>query len=122
VTREESRLLVIGYSILAVAATGRSLFQIVTKFGDAPFAYTLSFIAAAHYFFAVLAIVKRWRRFAMVIMVVELVGVLSVGILTVMMPSLFNANSVWSYFGAGYAFLPVILPIIGLFWARGLRR
>lgn len=121
-SRDDSRLLVIGYAILAVAATGRSLFQIVTKFGDAPFAYSLSFIAAAHYFFAILAIVKRWRRFAMVVMVLELVGVLSVGMLTVITPTLFSANSVWSYFGAGYAFLPVILPIIGLFWARGLRR
>ena len=121
-SREDSRLLVIGYSILAVAATGRSLFQIATKFADAPFAYSLSLIAAAHYFFAVLAIIKRWRRFAMVVMVLELIGVLSVGMLTVIMPSLFHANSVWSFFGAGYAFLPVILPIIGLIWARGLRR
>lgn len=116
------RVLAIGYLILALAATGRSVFQIVTKFSDAPLAYTLSGIAAAHYFLAVLAILRRWRNFAIVVMIVELIGVLSVGFLTVLIPSLFHANSVWSYFGAGYGFLPVILPLLGLWWVRGVHR
>lgn len=116
------RLLALGYLVLALAATGRSVFQIATKFSDAPFAYTLSAIAAAHYFFAVLAILRRWRNFAIAVMVVELIGVLSVGFLTVLIPSLFHANSVWSYFGAGYGFLPVILPVLGLWWARKVIR
>ena len=111
-----SRLLIVGYLILAIAATGRSAFQIATKFSVAPFAYTLSAIAAAHYFLAVLAIARRWRRFAVVIMVFELIGVLSVGLLTYLIPSLFHANSVWSYFGVGYGYLPVVLPILGLWW------
>lgn len=112
-----SRLLIVGYLILAVAATGRSAFQIATKFSEAPFAYTLSAIAAAHYFLAVLAIARRWRRFAIAIMVVELIGVLSVGMLTYLIPTLFHANSVWSYFGLGYGYVPVLLPILGLWWA-----
>ncbi len=112
-----SRLLVVGYLILALAATGRSAFQIATKFSDAPFAYTLSAIAAAHYFFAVLAIARRWRIFAITIMVFELIGVLSVGLLTYLIPTLFHANSVWSYFGLGYGYAPVVLPILGLWWA-----
>jgi hypothetical protein len=112
-----SRLLIVGYLILAVAATGRSAFQIATKFSEAPFAYTLSAIAAAHYFLAVLAIARRWRRFAIVIMVFELIGVLSVGLLTFVIPTLFHANSVWSYFGLGYGYVPVLLPILGLWWA-----
>ena len=112
-----SRLLVVGYLILALAATGRSAFQIATKFSDAPFAYSLSAIAAAHYFFAVLAIARRWRKFAITIMVFELIGVLSVGLLTYLIPTLFHANSVWSYFGLGYGYAPVVLPILGLWWA-----
>ncbi len=112
-----SRLLVVGYLILALAATGRSVFQIATKFSDAPFAYTLSAIAAAHYFFAVLAIARRWRKFAITLMVIELIGVLSVGLLTYLIPTLFHANSVWSYFGLGYGYAPVVLPILGLWWA-----
>lgn len=112
-----SRLLVVGYLILALAATGRSAFQIATKFGEAPFAYTMSAIAAAHYFFAVLAIARKWRGFAIAIMVIELIGVLSVGLLTYLIPSLFAANSVWSFFGVGYGYLPVLLPILGLWWA-----
>lgn len=116
------RLLAIGYLVLAIAATGRSAFQIATKFSDAPLAYTLSGIAAAHYFLAVLAILRRWRNFAIVVMVFEVIGVLSVGFLTVLVPTLFHANSVWSYFGAGYGFLPVILPILGLWWVQSVRR
>ncbi len=111
-----SRLLVVGYLILAVAATGRSAFQIATKFAESPFAYTLSAIAAAHYFLAVLAIIRRSRRFAIAIMVLELIGVLSVGTSTYLIPSLFHANSVWSYFGFGYGYLPVVLPSLGLWW------
>jgi hypothetical protein len=107
--------------ILALAATGRSAFQIATKFSEAPFAYTLSAIAAAHYFLAVLAIARRWRGFAVLIMVIELIGVLSVGLLTYLIPSLFSANSVWSYFGAGYGYVPIVLPILGLWWARETR-
>ena len=112
-----SRLLVVGYLILALAATGRSAFQIATKFSEAPFAYTLSALAAVHYFFAVIAIARKWRTFAIVIMIFELIGVLSVGMLTYFIPSLFHANSVWSYFGVGYGYVPVVLPILGLWWA-----
>lgn len=110
------RLLVVGYTILALAATGRSAFQIATKFSEAPFAYALSAVAAAHYFFAVLAIIRKWRNFAIVIMVLEVIGVISVGLLTYLIPSMFHANSVWSFFGVGYGYLPVILPILGLWW------
>lgn len=112
-----SRLLVVGYLILAIAATGRSAFQIATKFSEAPLAYALSAIAAAHYFLAVLAIARKWRGFAIAIMVVELIGVLSVGLLTYLIPTLFHANSVWSFFGAGYGYVPIVLPILGLWWA-----
>ena len=112
-----SRLLVVGYLILALAATGRSAFQIATKFPDAPLAYTLSAIAAAHYFLAVIAIARNWSGFAIAIMVIELIGVLSVGLLTYLIPTLFHANSVWSFFGAGYGYVPIVLPILGLWWA-----
>jgi hypothetical protein len=112
-----SRLLALGYLILALAATGRSVFQIATKFSDAPLAYTLSAIAAAHYFLAVLAISRKWRGFAIAIMVFELIGVVSVGLLTYLVPTLFHANSVWSFFGAGYGYVPIVLPILGLWWA-----
>ncbi len=111
-----ARLLVIGYSILALAATGRSAYELITKFDHAPVAYTFSAIAAAHYFFALLAIARRWRRFAIVIMVLELIGVLSVGLLTTIIPDLFRASTVWSDFGIGYGFLPVALPVLGLWW------
>ena len=59
-----SRILLIGYTVLALAATGRSAYEILTKFNHAPFAYTFSAVAAAHYFLAILAIarncVTRW--------------------------------------------------------------
>ena len=111
-----SRILLIGYTVLALAATGRSVYEILTKFNHAPFAYTFSAVAAAHYFLAILAIARNWRGFATFIMVVELIGVLSVGMLTIFIPDLFKENTVWSYFGVGYGYTPLLLPIIGLWW------
>ena len=115
-TAGAKRLILVGYAILALAATGRSSYELFTKFDNAPFAYTFSAIAAAHYFFAFLALARSWRRFALIIIILELIGVVSVGLLTVVIPGLFAANTVWSYFGIGYGFLPVVLPSLGLWW------
>jgi hypothetical protein len=44
--------------------------------------------------------------------------VLAVGTLSLTHPDLFAHNSVWSYFGLGYGFVPLVLPIWGLLWLR----
>lgn len=113
------RLLIALYTLFAVAAGSRAVFQIVTKWERAPLAYTLSAVAALLYLLACLGIARRspgaWRL-AVGVCSVELAGVLLVGAATVAAPQLFAAATVWSHFGAGYGFVPLVLPVLGLAW------
>jgi hypothetical protein len=112
-------LLIAVYAVFAVSATARASFQLLTKFDEAPLAYSLSALAAVVYIVATVALarndarsqaVARWAvRF-------ELVGVLVVGTLSLVWPAAFEHPSVWSWFGLNYACLPLVLPIFGLLW------
>ncbi|MDY6055310.1 MAG: hypothetical protein SPI96_05430 [Micrococcus sp.] len=107
------------YAVFALSASARSLFQILTHFERAPFAYVLSAFAAAVYVVATLSLARRGRRawaVALAAVLVELVGVVGVGLLTVLDPQLFADATVWSRFGAGYGYVPLVLPVIGLAW------
>lgn len=113
------RVLIAVYLVLAIAATFRSVYQIITKFDEAPVAYALSALAGVVYIVATIALIKRrgiWRTIAWAALIFELCGVLIVGVLSVVVPQLFGHPSVWSYFGSGYLFIPLILPIVGLLW------
>jgi hypothetical protein len=113
------RVLIAVYAVLALAATARSVYQIATKFDEAPVAYVLSLVAAVIYVIATIALIGRgraWYVVAWVAIVVELVGVLVVGSLSLLVPSLFAHPAVWSYFGIGYIFIPLVLPVLGLLW------
>lgn len=113
------RLLIVVYAILALAATARSLVQIIERFDEAPLAYALSAVSAVVYVVATAALIGRgrvWYVVAVVAIVFELVGVLTVGTLSLTMPQLFAHPSVWSGFGMGYGFIPLALPILGLVW------
>ncbi|GAB2840382.1 hypothetical protein ACFQ0P_00535 [Microbacterium insulae] len=114
------RVLVVVYAIMALAATGRSFVQIVQRFDEAPLAYTLSAVSALVYIVATLALVfagsRPWYIVAWIAIVFELVGVLVVGALSLALPDLFAHPSVWSWFGLGYLFVPLVLPFFGLWW------
>lgn len=113
------RVLITVYIVLALAATFRSIYQIIAKFDEAPLAYSLSALAGIVYIVATIALIKRrgvWRRIAWVALVFELCGVLVVGLLSIVAPGLFGHPSVWSYFGSGYLFIPLVLPVLGLIW------
>lgn len=117
------RVLVVVYAIMALAATGRSFVQIVQDFGAAPLAYSLSAAAAAVYILATIALVKSdsraWYVIAWVAISFELVGVLVVGTLSLTHPELFSHDAtVWSGFGYGYFWIPLVLPFVGLWWLR----
>ncbi|WP_425280695.1 hypothetical protein [Leucobacter insecticola] len=115
------RVLITVYVVLALAATFRSVFQIIRKFDEAPLAYTLSAVAGLVYIVATIALIKRrgaWRVVAWAALIFELSGVLVVGTLSLVMPQLFAHPSVWSTFGIGYLFIPLVLPILGLIWLR----
>ena len=113
------RLLVAVYAVFALSATARSGVQIATEFEVAPLAYTLSAVAALVYVVATVALARGGtvsRRVAATAIAVELAGVLTVGTLTVVDADLFADQTVWSGFGAGYGYVPLVLPVLGLAW------
>ncbi|GAB3573294.1 membrane protein [Amycolatopsis endophytica] len=115
------RILVAVYGIFALAATSRAAVQISTKWHEAPLAYTLSALAAVIYIVATIALARRGEgsfRLAVAAVGIELLGVLVVGTLSVFDQEAFPDATVWSGYGEGYLFIPLVLPIIGLLWLR----
>lgn len=115
------RVLVSVYAVMALAATGRSLVQIVEDFDVAPLAYSLSAAAALVYLLATVALVRSasraWYVVAWVAICFELVGVLVVGTLSLVLPELFSHDAtVWSGYGFGYFWVPLVLPFVGVWW------
>ncbi len=113
------QVLVACYAVFAVAAGARSLVQITTRFDEAPLAYSLSFVAAVIYLVATLALRRtseRAHRVALVAVGLEAIGVVVVGTLSVVRPDLFPDQTVWSDYGIGYLFVPLVLPFVGLWW------
>jgi cytochrome bd-type quinol oxidase subunit 2 len=114
-------VLVALYGLFALAASGRATYQILADFQKAPVAYLLSALAAVIYLVATVALARGDRtsvRIARVAITIELVGVLVVGLLSYLVPSEFPDKTVWSHFGSGYGFVPLVLPILGLLWLR----
>ncbi|MDG4784779.1 hypothetical protein O7626_02330 [Micromonospora sp. WMMD1102] len=112
------------YLLFAIAASCRAGVQIITKFGEAPVAYLLSALAAVIYIVATVGLAKgdrAGRRTALVCCTVELAGVLGVGALSLFDPALFPDDTVWSDFGGGYGYVPLVLPVLGLLWLRRTR-
>jgi hypothetical protein len=119
------RVIVAVYAVFAVAAGARSGVQIATRFTEAPLAYLLSALAAVVYLVATIALARSRWTLALVACGVELVGVLSVGTASLLAPGAFPDATVWSGYGIGYGFLPLVLPVLGLLWlyrARPVRR
>ncbi len=115
------RLLVAVYGIFAVAASSRAALQLATRFDEAPVAYLLSALAAAVYVVATVALARSRRRLAVAACGFELAGVLVVGTLSLVLPDAFPDETVWSAFGAGYGFIPLVLPVLGLLRLRRTR-
>ena len=116
------RLLVAVYGVFALAAGARAVVQLSTRFAEAPVAYLLSALAAAVYVVATVALARGGRRTALVAITVELVGVLVVGTLSLLEPAAFPDETVWSAYGRGYLFIPLVLPVAGLLWLRRTAR
>lgn len=113
------RALLLVYAVFALSASVRAGYQLIAKFSEAPAAYLLSAFAAAIYVVATVALAKGGetaRRVALVACAIELVGVITVGTISYARPEDFPDPTVWSHFGEGYGFIPVVLPILGLIW------
>lgn len=119
--RGPGRVIIGVYAVFAIAATSRALFQLATKFSEAPIAYALSAFAALVY---VVITVLLWRgtdrslQLARSFIIVELTGVILVGAWSFLDSAAFPHATVWSHFGAGYLFIPLVLPIVGLWYLR----
>jgi hypothetical protein len=122
------RVLVAVYGILALAAAGRSAYQIIDHFSVAPVAFTLSAFSALVYIVATVALIapgRLWYRVAWITISIELAGVLVIGTLSTFAPSVIGMDAidpfgedstVWSAYGAGYLFIPLVLPVLGMLW------
>ena len=115
------RLLVATYAVFTVAAGARAGVQVAERFGEAPLAYALSGLAAVVYLVATVALLRDARRVALAAVLFELVGVLAVGTLSLLDRAAFPDQTVWSGYGAGYGFVPLVLPVLGLLWLRSVR-
>lgn len=113
------RILVFVYGVFALAATARALVQLATQASKAPVAYSLSLFSGIVYIVATWALATDRRRVALVTIGVELTGVLVIG--TLSHPSDIDRASVWSDYGNGYGFVPLVLPVVGLWWLWHIR-
>ena len=84
----------------------------------------MSAVAAAVYILATWCLARggRWVRVGIYACAVELVGVLVVGTVSYVASDLFPDKTVWSHFGQGYGFVPLVLPVLGLLWFRRVER
>lgn len=113
------RVLVGVYAVFALSAGARAGYQISQRFAEAPVAYLLSALAAAIYLVAAVALASGGpvaRKVATACCSIELCGVLVVGTVSHLLPEYFPDATVWSGYGMGYGFVPLVLPVLGLFW------
>jgi hypothetical protein len=113
------RLLAVIYGLFALAAGARSAVQLATKFDEAPLAYLLSAVAAGLYLVAAVVLSRpsaRSWRIAVLVLVIEFLGVLVVGTASIAASGRFTDATVWSGYGIGYGLVPLVLPVLGLWW------
>jgi hypothetical protein len=123
------RVLIVVYAILAIGATSRAVYQMATVYSTAPVAITLSALSGVVYIVATIALFRpgrTWYRVAWITISFELLGVIVIGTLSILVPSIFVQGSgvdgtVWSYYGYGYLFIPLVLPVLGMLWLRSRR-
>jgi hypothetical protein len=119
--RGPGRVLVAVYGVFALAAGARAAVQLALQFDEAPTAYLLSALAAVVYVVATIGLARggrTGRRTAVAACSIELAGVLVVGTLSLADRAAFPDATVWSVFGQGYGFIPLVLPVLGLLWLR----
>ncbi|HEY3632562.1 MAG TPA: hypothetical protein VGL21_16780 [Jatrophihabitantaceae bacterium] len=114
---DAGRVLLGGYALFVVAAGARSAVQLATHAGRAPLAYALSAVAAGVYLVGFALLVRR-SSFAQRWCMLEFAGVLVVGSLSLVRSDWFPDATVWSRFGEGYGFVPLVLPLLALAWLR----
>ncbi|MDU6927156.1 MAG: hypothetical protein E6375_00805, partial [Dermabacter sp.] len=77
-------------------------------------AFSLSIVAALTYVAIAVLLIRKaphWRAI-LILVGVELVGVVGVGALSFAQPEWFPKATVWSHFGEGYGYVPLVLPLV----------
>lgn len=115
-------ILMVVYAILGLAAAGRSTVQILERFDEAPVPYTLSAVSAVLYVVIAVALWRGWHTVALVGTCVELAGVLIVGTLGIIEPAWWPDETVWTGFGSAYGWVPLVLPVVALWFLIRARR
>jgi hypothetical protein len=118
-TRDASEGLGIVYGLWAFSALGRSSWEYMFKQNVQTYmpAHLSTFVGVL-YIFIIVGLRKRtprWWRITLALLAVELAGVLIVGTIDVLWHP-FPYATVWSTYGIGYFFMPLLLPFIGLWW------
>ena len=121
-SRGVGTLVIAIYGVFALSASVRASYQLLRKYEEAPLAYWLSLLAAVFYIIATFALARGKYDLANKTLVFELAGVLIIGTLSLVTPSLFAHPSVWSFYGMGYGFIPLLLPMFGIWWVRRVKR
>ena len=117
VSRGASDVLSFFYALWAFSALGRSSWEYLFKQNVATYipAHLSTFVGVL-YIFIIVGLRRRsprWWWITMALLVVELAGVLIVGTIDVVWQP-FPYATVWSKYGIGYFFMPLILPFVGL--------
>lgn len=123
------RVLIAVYGILAIGATSRAVYQILTVYSTGKVPITASAVSAVIYVLATVALIlpgRFWYRVAWVTISFELAGVLIIGTLSLLFPAVWAPTkalafgTVWSYYGVGYILIPLVLPVLGMryLWRR----
>lgn len=123
-TSGPGRLIIAVYVVFVIGSVSRATVQIATRWEEAPLAYGLSAFAAAVYVLATVSLSLSGRRawwVSVVAIGTELVGVLAVGLWSTLSPESFPDDTVWSGFGRGYLYIPLVLPVAGLWWLWSTR-
>lgn len=118
------RLIIALYAVFVMGSLSRAGFQIATRFHEAPLAYSLSALAGLVYVVAAVSLALPGHRawwISLLAISTELVGVVAVGLWSVLDPEAFPDATVWSGFGSGYLYIPLVLPVLGLWWLWSTR-
>src|SRR5699024_5597824 len=127
-TKGVGRIIVMVYAILALAASWSSGFQILTELDHAPVAVLLyppsglvcplgpTRLPLYRVTYGPVTAGPSPLAHCHAAVWFELIGVIVIGIWSLIAPQFFPEPTVWSTFGIGYGFIPLVLPIIGLYW------
>lgn len=118
VDRGGTDVLIVVYGLWAVAALGRAIYQYMFRHTSNLVPTHLSAVAGGFYLLIILGLRRQTPAMwyvTIALLSLELACVLAVGVIDAVWHP-FAYATVWSGFGAGYLFVPLILPIAGLWW------